>query len=124
MSKSATQTKAKAEDAAKGTPFSFNTITAPGMTPFTSAPQFGDAMKLGTQVMQAWYSTGQVMSRFYSERMRKDVANMQAYAACRTPAEFATLTRRVMSEVAHDYADHVDHVIAISMNADDASAKK
>lgn len=112
MSKSATQTRSKASDDASAGPGSQSTGMPGG---FAAAPYFAGAMTTGADMMRAWFAASQDMGRFYNERLRKDAAQMQAYAKCRTPEELAAVTRQAMSEAAHDYADQFDRVLRLSL---------
>lgn len=83
-----------------------------------------EQMRAGAAAMHTFVATSQDMARFYNERLRKDFAYMSAFGSCRSPADMAELWWRMASEAAHDYADQVDRVIALSLDGAAETARE
>ncbi len=75
-----------------------------------------EPMRAGATAIHAFVATSQDLARFYNERLRKDFAYLSAFGSCRSPADMAVLWWRMASETAHDYADQVDRVMALSLD--------
>lgn len=75
------------------------------------------SLHLGADAMKHWLETGQDLARFYNDRLARDFTYMTELSACRTPADLTALWCRAASETIHDYADQIDRVMAISLNA-------
>lgn len=86
--------------------------------PEASAPlPFANSMQFSADAMKHWLATGQDMARFYNGRLAKDFCYMTELATCRTPGDIAALWWRAASDAAHDYADQLDRVVAINLDA-------
>lgn len=69
----------------------------------------------GREAIKNWFEVNSELTRFMSTRLRKDIAMLNAYAACRSTRDVAEVWQRATSAAVHDYAEELDRLIAINL---------
>jgi hypothetical protein len=91
-------------------------------SPFAPNFQGLNGLGMGAASMGHWVAANQEVTRFYSNRLKKDLAAMSRFAECKTPSEFAGLWVSTARDAAHDYVDELDRLVAINFNGADKAS--
>lgn len=96
-----------------------------GEGPDMFMPIVGAANLIGgsTLSMKRLVASSQELTRFYSERMKKDLSFMNALTSCKTPQDLTEVWYNAASSAVHDYANEFDRILAIGMIEQTADAQ-